>query len=278
MKYMVSHYMKVALTLSLSFISLVLSSQTGIKGYTKSSSGELLPFATVYIKGTTIGTTSNASGEFFLRTPAGNHTIVAQYVGYSVLEKKVRVVEGRATKQEFILEEQALQLRTVVVTAGDEDPAYRVIREAMNLRKFYQEEVKAFKTDSYLKGLFRMDEKPDKILGQTVTIDTGILYLSESVSEFAFERPDKISERMISSKVSGDEQGFSFNQASDFNINAYDRNIDLDMERHHCHDPGEPHRRNKEKRIRNTSKLPRRSRARRPACRCPRPGRPSRRP
>ncbi|MEO1255046.1 MAG: DUF5686 family protein [Bacteroidota bacterium] len=43
--------------------------------------------------------------------------------------------------------------------------------------------------------------------------------------------PYKVSERMISSKVSGDEQGFSFNQASDFNINAYEKFIDLDMER-----------------------------------------------
>ncbi|MEM7296809.1 MAG: DUF5686 family protein, partial [Bacteroidota bacterium] len=46
-----------------------------------------------------------------------------------------------------------------------------------------------------------------------------------------FEQPDRVSERMISSKVSGDEQGFSFNQASDFNINPYEKNIDLDMER-----------------------------------------------
>lgn len=217
---------------TLSFLlALSAFSQTGIRGITKSSSGEILPFSTVYIKGTTNGTTSNSEGYFFLKTPTGTHTIVAQHVGYKVYEKQITVSQGQSIRFDFELEEQALRLQEVVVTAGDEDPAYRVIREAIKKRKFYENEVSAFKTDAYLKGLFRLDDKPDKILGQKITIDTGILYLSESVSEFAFELPDRVSERMISSKVSGNEQGFSFNKASDFNINAYSKFIDLDMER-----------------------------------------------
>ncbi len=198
---------------------------------TKSTTGEILAFSTVYIKGTTIGTTSNSAGEFFLKTPPGQHIIVSQYVGYKAEEKQLIIPKGQIVSQDFILTEQALQLQTVVVTAGDEDPAYRVIREAQKRRKFYEDEVFAFKTDAYLKGLFRLDERPEKILGQKLTIDTGIVYLSESVSEFSFERPDKISERMISSKVSGDEQGFSFNQASDFNINPYNKTVDIGQER-----------------------------------------------
>lgn len=213
------------------FITLELVAQTGVSGTTKSSTGDILPFATVYIKNTTIGTTANASGEYFLKTPPGNHVIVAQHVGYSVFEKQVSVKAGSSTRLDIVLQEQTLQLQTVVVTAGDENPANRVIREAIKKRKFYEQEVHAFKADAYLKGLFRLNERPEKILGQKITVDTGILYLSESVSEFSFERPDKVSERMISSKVSGDEQGFSFNQASDFNINAYEKTIDLDMER-----------------------------------------------
>ncbi len=204
--------------------SLLVFAQTGIKGSIKSSTGEELPFSTIYIKGTTNGTTANEQGNYFLRTPAGRHTIVVQYVGYSILEKEVSVAEGQTTQIDFTLQEQALQLKTVTITAGDENPAYRVIREAIKKRKFYKNEVRAFKNDAYIKGLFRLNERPDKILGQKITVDTGIVYLSESVSEFAFEHPDKISERMISSKVSGNEQGFSFNQASDFNINVYDRN------------------------------------------------------
>lgn len=202
-------------------------SQTGITGYTRSKNGEVLPFSTVYVKGTTNGTVSNGDGKYFLRLAPGNYTIVAQYVGYSPEESTVEVKNG-TLKLDFILEEQALQLKTVVVTSDEEGPAYRIVREAIKKRSYYENEIYAFKCDAYLKGLQRIDERPDKILGITVTIDTGIVYLSESVSEFAFERPDKVSERMISSKVSGDEQGFSFNQASDFNFNLYQKNFDFD--------------------------------------------------
>ena len=206
-------------------------SQSSITGYTRSNTGEILPFSTVYIKGTTNGTTSNSEGEYVLKVSAGKHTIVAQYVGYRVIEREITVRQDQSIRLDIELQEQALTLKEVVVTAGDEDPAYRVIREAIKKRKFYKNEVRAFKTDTYLKGLFRLNDRPDKILGQKITVDTGILYLSESVSEFSFERPDHISERMISSKVSGNEQGFSFNQASDFNINPYEKNIDLSQER-----------------------------------------------
>ncbi len=223
--------MRLVLCLIFSITFLVAFAQTSVRGVTKSTTGQLLPFSTVYIKGTTIGTTSNSAGEFILKTPPGNHTIVSQHVGYKVLEKSLTIPEGNSLKIDFVMQEQALQLQTVVVTAGDEDPAYRVIREAMKKRKFYENEVNAFKADAYLKGLFILNDRPDKILGQKITVDTGIVYLSESVSEFSFERADKVSERMISSKVSGDEQAFSFNQASDFNINPYNKSIDLSQER-----------------------------------------------
>ena len=223
--------MRFIISLVLSVLFLPIIAQTGVRGVTKSATGEILPFSTVYIKGTTNGTTSNSAGEFFLKTPPGRHIIVSQHVGYKVLEKTLVISDGQSVKQDFAMQEQVLQLQTVVVTAGDEDPAYRVIREAMKKRKFYEDEVYAYKANAYLKGLFRLDKRPDKILGQKITVDTGIVYLSESVSEFAFERPDKVSERMISSKVSGDEQAFSFNQASDFNINPYSKAIDLSQER-----------------------------------------------
>jgi hypothetical protein len=215
--------MKFSPTLLLIILSYYSFSQTGIKGFTKNGSGESLPFATVYVKGTTNGTTSNASGEFFLKLSPGNYTIVAQYVGYHAQEKTISIGEGQALENNFLLREQTLQLQTVVITAESENPAYRIIREAIKKRKFYENEVKAFKNDAYIKGLFRLDKRPDQILGQKITIDTGIVYLSESISKFSFEQPNKVKEVMISSKVSGNDQGFSFNQASDFNINAYER-------------------------------------------------------
>ncbi|MEM9896833.1 MAG: DUF5686 and carboxypeptidase regulatory-like domain-containing protein [Bacteroidota bacterium] len=221
-------YGKELISILFYFFQSFIIAQSTIKGHVKGSDDVSLAFATVYIKGTTIGTTANAAGYYQLKIPAGKHTIVAQYVGYQTQEVEIEIRLNEIIQIDFVLAEQAITLKEVVVSASDNDPADRIIREAIKKREFYEKEVRAFKCKTYLKGLQRLDEKPDKILGIKVTTDTGIVYLSESVSEFRFELPDKVSETMLSSKVSGNEQGFSFNQASDFNINLYQKNFYFD--------------------------------------------------
>ncbi|HTL82297.1 MAG TPA: DUF5686 family protein, partial [Bacteroidia bacterium] len=123
--------------------------------------------------------------------------------------------------------------KEAVVTDG-EDPAYRVIRNAIKERKFYLEQVNAYSCDVYIKGLQRVTEHPDKIMGMDVDIDgeidslSGIVYLSESVSKFNFKQPDKIKEEMVSSKVSGDNKAFSYNRASDMMFNFYENVIEIE--------------------------------------------------
>ncbi|MEQ9424173.1 MAG: DUF5686 and carboxypeptidase regulatory-like domain-containing protein [Cyclobacteriaceae bacterium] len=182
--------------------------------------GQGLPFATLYIQGTTIGTTSNARGYFSLDVPNGQHTLVFQYVGYKTLNRKVDVGDARMSIQ-IVMEPETIQLQEVVVNAN-ENPAERVIKETINKRKFHLEQIEAYSCDVYIKGLQTLEKRPDKIFGVTVTIDTGIVYLSESVSKFSYKRPDKIKETMISSKVSGFNSAFSFNQASEMMVNIYE--------------------------------------------------------
>ncbi|PIB37433.1 hypothetical protein BFP72_05855 [Reichenbachiella sp. 5M10] len=117
---------------------------------------------------------------------------------------------------------ETLQLKEVVVNAQNEDPAYSIIRQTIRHKKKFQEEINAFHCQVYMKGLQRLDEKPDRILGVNIPIDTGIVYLSESVSELSFHKPDLVQEKMISSKVSGDQSAFSFNQASQTLVSIYD--------------------------------------------------------
>jgi hypothetical protein len=51
---------------------------------------------------------------------------------------------------------------------------------------------------------------------------TGIVYLSESQSKYSFMRPNKVHEELISSKVSGSNRAFSYNRASDLQVNFYE--------------------------------------------------------
>ncbi len=188
---------------------------------------EGLPFATLYVKGTSIGTTTNAEGNYQLELKPGSYQLVFQFVGYKKTEKVIEVNE-KPLSLNVSLQPEIIKLNEIVVNASDEDPAYAIIRNAIAKRKFYQKEVDAFDADVYIKGLQRLDERPEKVFGFNVTIDTGIVYLSESVSKLSFKQPDKIKETMISSKVSGNNNAFSFNQASEMMFSFYENLIEVE--------------------------------------------------
>ena len=183
--------------------------------------GEPLPYATLYIQNTTKGTTSNIEGQYSIELSPGDYVLVYQYVGYKKQEISLKV-DHRRILLNVVMEPEVLELQEVVVTADGEDPAYAVIREAIAKRKYHLEEVKAYKCKVYIKGMQTLDEKPDQVLGVNIPLDTGIVYLSESVSELSVARPDKIKEVMISSKVSGNSSSFSFNQGSQMLISFYE--------------------------------------------------------
>ncbi|UXX78813.1 DUF5686 and carboxypeptidase regulatory-like domain-containing protein [Reichenbachiella carrageenanivorans] len=190
-------------------------------GTVTDQSGVPLPFATLYVLNTTKGTTTNIEGRYSLDLPPGQYELVYQYVGYKKQQIPLKV-DHRRILLNVVLEPEVLQLEEVVVKAGGPDPAYAVIREAMAKRKYHQEEVNAYKCKVYVKGMQTLDEKPDQVLGVNIALDTGIVYLSESVSELSIARPDKIKEVMISSKVSGSNSAFSYNQGSQMLISFYD--------------------------------------------------------
>lgn len=193
-----------------------------------------LSFASVMIKGTTIGTTGNADGLYTLKLKPGHHEIVFQYVGYKKEVKSVNI--NSDINLNVILSPENYELKEVVIKAG-EDPAYEVIRQAIKKRKFYLNQVNAYSCRAYIKGLQRMSEFP-KNLGKILKATTGengldssmlgVIYLSESESKFHYKKPNDEKEIMFSSKVSGDNKTFSFNQLSDMKFNFYENLVTID--------------------------------------------------
>lgn len=206
-----------------------------IYGVLTDSKQQPLPFANIYIKGTTKGTTSNELGKYQLELTAGSFELVYHYIGYKRLIKEITVAE-RDIELNITLEDEEVQLREIIVSAS-EDPAYAIMRKAIAKRNYYYNQVEAYQCDVYTKGLQRIISAPDKIMGipinSTGILDTnnsGIVYLSESVSKFSFKKPDKIKEIMIASKVSGNSNNFSWNSAADFDvIDLYKNNISIDV-------------------------------------------------
>jgi len=57
----------------------------------KEMNGEALPFANVFIKGTSIGGTTDMDGKYTINPPAGVQTIVFSFIGYQTVEKQIDV-------------------------------------------------------------------------------------------------------------------------------------------------------------------------------------------
>ena len=80
---------------------------------TSSEDGMPVPGASVMVKGTTIGTATNADGQYSLAVPQTATTLVVSFVGYSAQE----VAIGGRTVVNVVLESDFLQLEEIVVTA-----------------------------------------------------------------------------------------------------------------------------------------------------------------
>ena len=82
------------------------------------SGTEHLPYVTVSLKGTTIGTMTDETGHYQLvNVPVGKHTIVVSSVGYKRAEVEVTTVAGKTIEQKFDLETDDTQMDEVVVSA-----------------------------------------------------------------------------------------------------------------------------------------------------------------
>lgn len=206
-----------------------------VSGRITDDSKQGLPFSSVLVKGTTIGTNANAEGYFTLRVDKGDCELIFQYVGYKKKTVAVSVTENKNLN--VALAPESYELKEVVITDG-EDPAYAVIRQAIKKRKSYLNEVDAYTCKAYIKGLQRLKDFP-KNLARLVNIQTtdgekldsnllGVVYLSESETKYHFRKPSDEKEIMYSSKVSGDNKAFSFNQVSDMKFNLYENLVELD--------------------------------------------------
>lgn len=202
---------RISSILVLLFLSLVAFSQK-IKGVVTDNSGKILPFASVFIKENNKGTNANSEGKYSLKLDPGQYLLVCQYVGYKKEERKISVGTDDI-ELNFILTVQEMTLQEVVVKNG-EDPAYQIIRNAIKKRTYYEKQLDKFQCEVYTKGQLRLRGFPNKFFGKKVDFEDGdtskqkMLYLSETVSTYSVDKPKNEKIEVISSKVSGQSDGF----------------------------------------------------------------------
>lgn len=199
---------------------------TTISGRVTDADNQPLPFCNIFIQNTGFACASNEQGYYTLQVTPGNYAVTFQFIGYKKQEINLNATTNVVCN--VIMELEYAELDEVVINSDQEDPAYAIMRKAIELRPEHLQEINTYSCDVYIKGLQKLTSAPDKILGiQLNTIldvdsnNTGVIYLSESSSTFNYKYPDKTKEVMHASIVSGDDSQFSWNDAASMHMNFY---------------------------------------------------------
>src|SRR5690349_8075610 len=74
-----------------------------LTGVIRDAKGEPLPFATVFVAGTTNGTAANGAGVYQLPLPAGTYEVTCQYIGYQQAVFRLTIGAAEEIKHDFRL-------------------------------------------------------------------------------------------------------------------------------------------------------------------------------
>ena len=90
-----------------------------IKGFVyESSNGEPVMFANVFLKGTTLGSTTDINGYFSItRIPDGTYTIMVTSIGYDTVSEVVSLKNNQILNKKFSISETSIQLAAVSISA-----------------------------------------------------------------------------------------------------------------------------------------------------------------
>lgn len=227
--------MKKNITLLLLFVTLSISSQ--IKGKVTESNNSPLSTVGIYLEGTITGTTSNEDGMYELPLKkTGSYTIVFQFLGFKTIKKTVKI-SSFPFELNVKLEEEQFTLNEVQINSK-ENPANQIIRNVIANKKKTENKIQQFTADFYSRGLYKIKNAPEKILGRSLgdlgggldSTRSGIIYLSETVSKIKYQKPTNFKEHIVASKVSGSDNGVSFNRAEDVNFNLYNNTVNFGNE------------------------------------------------
>jgi len=223
---------KILRNVTISFFLLVImlpARSQGIRGEIRDLNGEPVPFAAIFIKELTRGTTCNALGLFSLPLPEGSYTIFFRSLGYTEVTRTLEV-GPEFTDLVIELPPQTYMIPEVRISASGEDPAYWIMRKTIGLANYHLNEVLKYEAEIYIKGSALMEKLPRAIARRiqvnNIRVEEGEAYMLESLNEVQFTAPDKYEMRVIASQNTLPGYAESVNPMDYVNASLYQQQIE----------------------------------------------------
>ncbi len=175
----------------------------GIKGKLSNSAGEALPYVTIYVGESKIGTNSNLEGIYSLKLANGIYQVVFQSIDYQTISKTIEI-NNEWVELNLVMAKQLYELKEFKVSGKRENPANFIMRKAIGAAPYYRRQVLAYTARVYVKGTGRIDECPSLLKGfiKKQGLEVGRSYTTESINELSFSQPSTYREKVISLKSS----------------------------------------------------------------------------
>ncbi len=226
--------MKQSVLVLLIFLNLVPIFGQGIKGRITDPTGSPVSFSNIYIPSLKKGTASNLEGYFELKLPNGEWEVQFTYLGFETQTHSIRIGDD-FVEFDITLRPHNLHIKEVKILASGEDPAYYVMRRAIALAPYYMNQVSKYDSKVYIKGSGIINKVPRLVKKRLKKegVEVKKPFVMESLSEVHFELPDKLDQKVISMRSSGDDNNTypmemitnNLYQASQYGvISPFDRN------------------------------------------------------
>jgi len=229
------------------FISGITQAQpTKVRGkIIDASTNEPMPFVTISLKGTTIGTITDVEGNYFLQAKSNADSVVVACVGY--FPQTVKINKAAFQTVDFAMKPRENQLNEIVVIAG-EDPSLEMIRKVIkNKPRNNPAKLEDYRYEVYNKMEIDVnnvdsDFQKKKVFNKLQFIfdyvdtsaETGKAYLpvfiSEAISDFYFQRkPPKQKEIIKATNIAGvkNESVSQYTGQMYIDVNLYSNFIDV---------------------------------------------------
>jgi len=160
--------------------SLVSQSQSfTVKGKVYGDDGLPLPYSSVRVEGTTIGTVSDGEGNYSIALNNGRYLFRFTYIGYESQQVKVTLDENRTLN--IVLRQNSVTLQEVIVDG--EDPAYPIIRMTIDRKQKLRSNYSTFNANVYTKT--------------SLGGDTSLAFVSEAYSTIYAVRGEAVKEIVV---------------------------------------------------------------------------------
>jgi len=125
----------------ISAVSITLAQGGTLRGFVyEEDSGEPVIFTNVYLRGTSLGASTDVNGYFSINNiPDGTYTLQVTYLGFDTLKKQIDISVDRIITEKLFLKKSSIQMQTVEISAQKQEALTNV---TMSVTKATPKEIK----------------------------------------------------------------------------------------------------------------------------------------